>query len=540
MKTAPDVRTAVDWAKGGEASMTRCPSHDDGRASLSVGPGTQPNDEGVIQPVVFFCHAGCEAVDIIRDGGMTWAEVCEPRDTQRLEVGEWTPRGTASHVYPYTDEEGALLFQALRIPVVGGKEFMQRRWDSAEDKWAWNLTGVRRVLYMLPEVVAGVAAGQEVWIFEGEKDAHRAKSDGKVATTSPMGAGKWNTEYGEALRGARVTIVSDADEPGRKHAAEVYEDLVTNWECEVRIVETPFAGCKDYTDHRQHGGTDEMLLVTACSYPSTGNIGGCGIATFIETDFPEGREIIPGALAQANVFVLVGPEGHGKSLFLRQFAVKCAAGIHPWTSMPMDPLRVLYIDAENPEFQQKQDWMRLAGLAARHTGEPIPDERLWLLSEWRHEPDLITPDGQAWLFEKVATYRPDLCIIGPVQNIVGRDVKDDEVVRRLKRTINGARSICGTAFGLEHHAPHRAPGDKERQMRPYGSSLFMKWPDYGYGLKPTEDESTYDLYPFRRPRVRSRAWPEQVRWGAPGSLEFPWEVAEPTDGGTVIEGRFGR
>ena len=65
-------------------------------------------------------------------------------------------------------------------------------------------------------------------------------------------------------------------------------------------------------------------------------------------------------------------------------------------------------------------------------------------------------------------------------------------------------------------------------MRPYGSSLFLKWPDYGYGLKPTEDEEVYDLYPFRKPRVRSRAWPEQVRQGHPGTLEFPW-VAVETD-----------
>ena len=59
--------------------------------------------------------------------------------------------------------------------------------------------------------------------------------------------------------------------------------------------------------------------------------------------------------------------------------------------------------------------------------------------------------------------------MGAVQNLVGRDVKDDEVVRKFQAiAINTARSICGTAFGIEHHAPHRAPGDKERQMGPTG------------------------------------------------------------------------
>src|SRR3546814_17268153 len=69
-------------------------------------------------------------------------------------------------------------------------------------------------------------SGQEVWLFEGEKDADRAVADGKCGTTSPMGAGKWRTEYGHALRGARVTIVADNDDAGRRHAREVFEDLV--------------------------------------------------------------------------------------------------------------------------------------------------------------------------------------------------------------------------------------------------------------------------------------------------------------------------
>jgi replicative DNA helicase len=342
-----------------------------------------------------------------------------------------------------------------------------------------------------------------------------------------MGAGKWRTEYGTPLRGAYVTIVADNDEPGRKHARMVADDLVENHECTVRIMETPLANCKDYSAHRQHGGTDEMLVVTWTSVATVIESYGLDSIDFIGTEFTAGREIIPGALAEANVAVFVGPEGHGKTTFLRQFAVCAATGIHPFTTEPMDPLRVLFIDAENPEFQQRPEWSRLLGLAARH-GHTMERGQLQILSEWRNEPDLITPDGQAWLYERITAYRPELIVMGPVQNIVGRDTKDDEVVRKFKHAVNNARAICGSAVLIEHHAPHRQAGDKERQMRPYGSSLFMKWPDIGYGLKPTEDEEVYDLYPFRKPRVRSRAWPEQLRLGKPGTLEFPW-VAVETD-----------
>jgi hypothetical protein len=390
------VPTAVDWAKAGTPSMVVCPAHDDSRASLSVGPGTDG------QPVVFHCHATCEPADIMAAAHMTWAEVCEPLDDTATTEEVWTPSGNASHVYDYVDERGEVLYQALRVPVAGGgKTFTQRRPDpTARSGYAYNLTGVRRVLYRLPEVVAAVEDGTEVWVLEGEKDVDRARRDGKAATCSPMGAGKWRSEYGEALSGARVTIVADADEAGRKHAEEVFTDLVENHGCTVRILETPLANCKDYTDHRQHGGTDATFLMTKASFSVAVDVGGMGIQTFLTTDFPDGAEIIPGMLAEANVALIVGPEGHGKSTFLRQMAVQCAAGIIPITGGRMDPLRVMYIDAEVPERQQQTDWSRLVGLAARHTGEPIPDENLMLFSEWRDEPDLLTPDGAAWLHER--------------------------------------------------------------------------------------------------------------------------------------------
>ena len=524
MRMVEDIVEAVEEAKRGNAVVTKCPAHDDNVASLSVGPGTE-------QPVVFKCHAMCEAVDIIAAAGMSWAEVCEPLDRSLAPENEWTPRGPASHVYNYTDEEGTLLFQALRVPLSsGGKTFFQRQ-PKPGGGWTWNLQDVRRVLYRLPQVIEAVAGGHEVWLFEGEKDADRAVADGKVGTTSPMGAGKWRTEFGHALRGARVTIVADNDDTGRKHAREVFDDLVENWECEVRIVETPLAHAKDYSDHRQYGGTDEMLVTTKTSVVEQQQFFGLGIQRFLETTFDRGREIVPGMLAEANVAVIVGPEGHGKSLLMRQMAVQLASGLVPFTLERNDALKCMFIDAENPEFQQMTDWRRLAGLAARHTGRPVPDENLMILSEWRVEPDLTTLDGQAWLYERIMAFRPQVCFLGPVQNLVSRDVKDDEVVRKFKHAINHARSICGTAFVIEHHAPHKQPGDRERVMRPYGSSLFLKWPDFGYGLKPMEDEGRYELYPFRRPRVRSRAWPEEIRWGTPSTMEFPWELAVPDAGG---------
>jgi hypothetical protein len=458
--------------------------------------------------------------------------VCNPLDSTGVTEQTWTPAGDASHVYDYTDENGTLLFQALRVTLPGGgKRFFQRRPDATAAKgWAWNLQGVRRVLYRLPELIRSIEGGHTIYIPEGEKDVEALRRDGYRATCNPMGAGKWLPEFVPLFEGATVVIISDADDPGRKHAREVRDSLL-EVAAHVTIVESTLANAKDYSDHRAKGGTVETMAVTFTTVEQAKDVGGIGLRQMVEAEWDMGTEIIPGHLAQANVVLLTGFEGHGKSTMMRQMAVQCAAGINPFTLAPMPPLRVMYVDAENPEHQQVLDWRKLDRLATRHIGRPIDNEQLVILSEWMAEPDLTTTDGQAWLFERIQAYTPDICFMGPVQNLVSRDVKDDEVVRKLKKAVNAARAIRGTAFIIEHHAPHRMAGDPERSTRPYGSSLFQKWPDFGYGLKPTRDaQEVYEVHPNRKPRVRSRAWPAMARWGARDSLEWPWMFEDDVRG----------
>lgn len=84
------------------------------------------------------------------------------------------------------------------------------------------------MLYRLPEVLAHLSANtlEPLYIVEGEKDVHAVEAASGIATTCPMGAGKWTDDYSELLKGARrVIIVADLDEPGRKHAATVRASL---------------------------------------------------------------------------------------------------------------------------------------------------------------------------------------------------------------------------------------------------------------------------------------------------------------------------
>src|SRR5262249_36052476 len=150
------------------------------------------------------------------------------------------------------------LFQVVRFP---GKNFRQRRRVGGE--WIWQTSGVRRSLYRLPQLMAADKS-KVVHIVEGEKDVASLERLELLATTNPSGAGKWKFVADEARRvlvGRVVVIISDADETGRKHAAEVAESL-RGAAKSVRVVEAP-APHKDVSDFVAAGGDVAAWLASS-------------------------------------------------------------------------------------------------------------------------------------------------------------------------------------------------------------------------------------------------------------------------------------
>jgi len=140
-------------------------------------------------------------------------------------------------MHDYVDEAGKLLFQCVRQEP---KDFKQRRPDG-NGGWIWNLQGVERVLYRLPEVIAA----QTICIAEGEKDADNLAKLGFTATTNPLGAKKWRDEYSEVLRGKDIIIFGDDDKDGREHVALVIKSVQGKTKS---ITEIKFPG-HDITDY---------------------------------------------------------------------------------------------------------------------------------------------------------------------------------------------------------------------------------------------------------------------------------------------------
>ena len=203
----------------GSGWSARCPAHDDRHASLTIGEGEDGR-------ALLCCQRGCKTADVLRSLGLSWRD---------LFVGP--PAQTDGRTfYDYRDESGMLLFQVVRILKPEGKEFVQRRPDRCGG-WIWDVEGMRRVLYRLPELLAADPS-EIVFIVEGEKVADDLARRGLVTTTNPGGALKWRSEYSSALRGRHVVILPDHDDVGRQHGVEVSQS-VDRVAASVRVVDLP-------------------------------------------------------------------------------------------------------------------------------------------------------------------------------------------------------------------------------------------------------------------------------------------------------------
>ena len=131
--------------------------------------------------------------------------------------------GPPKAVYDYEDESGKRLFQVVRFEPIGRpKQFRQR---IGPDQEKWSIKGAKIVPYRLPELIADVAAGREIYIVEGEKDVDTLRRHGIAATCNPGGAKKWRAGFDHFLKGASVVVCGDNDAPGRDHAQMVARSL---------------------------------------------------------------------------------------------------------------------------------------------------------------------------------------------------------------------------------------------------------------------------------------------------------------------------
>lgn len=248
---------------------------------------------------------------------------------------------------------------------------------------------------------------------------------------------------------------------------------------------------------------------------------------FCDQPLPDDDWIIPGLLNRGDRLILTGGEGLGKTVMMRQIAVCAAAGVHPFTYQAIPRQTVLYVDAENPKRIMVGSFSELRKSIRERRG-PMDGNRLWV----DRRPaglNLADPAERLWLSRRAALVNPDLICIGPAYKLYlsSGNQREEDLARQVTSALDAVREESNCALILEHHAPH-GDGGPERAVRPIGSSLWLRWPEFGYGIRPakgmTKKDRLCDFIPWRGPRDE-RAWPEQV--SAEGDF-MPWMDARYT------------
>ena len=329
------------------------PGHSDNDRSLAVSPAA--NGDGFI----VFSHADDDV------------NACKDHVRKKLGLPPFQPGNGGDHAaqsqrkiaktYDYTDEGGNLLFQVCRFDP---KDFRQRRPDG-KGGWIWNLEGVRRVPYRLPEILEAIGSERPVFVVEGEKDADALWRLGVPTTCNPQGAGKWRDEYSSHLKGATVHVVADNDPPGRAHAQQVAQSL-TQASAEVRVIDLPgvpvAGGASDWI---KAGGSAEQLYALADRVPIWSvdhpreNVPPVektiSLTFFNDLAQPTPKPwLIKNVIARGETSSWIAPPGKGKSALLTNISVHLAGGADWRGHRTKDRAGVVYFALERADLVKRR------------------------------------------------------------------------------------------------------------------------------------------------------------------------------------------
>lgn len=434
---------AVKLLKQGDA-MARCPAHPDGSPSLHI---TQ-NDTGV----AIHCFAGCEPRAITAALDLRMADL--------FDRGQATTRTlTATRkaaTYTYTDENGIVLYRKNRSE---SKAFWFERPD-VNGAWIKGIADTRRVLYNLPDVLAAAEGGDTIYVVEGEKDADALARAGQVATTNDDGAAAmWKADYSESLRGARVIVIADDDEPGHKHAHHVAKALQgIAATVDVRL---PAAGHKDIADHLGAGLDLEQLreLTSAtqsepdpCAEltPRAMNIVLSVRTTAEILAMPPPEFLVDGWVVANSLNCIYGKPATFKSLVAQSMALALATGVD-WYGRLITSSRVLYVAAEGAGGLGK----RIASWCEDHA---IPSSDLAGLKWLPMAVNLLDDELAAGLVAAAEEYRSDVVFIDTVARSVPGAAENDSVPFSKLVAVADRLRAQGRTVVLVHHTPKSGEG----------------------------------------------------------------------------------
>ena len=411
----------------------RCPSHDDRKNSLSL---TQAENGKLL----LNCHAGCTYQDILA----------------ALNISTGGVQNKIETVYDYTNESGKVLYQNVRYE---NKDFRWRQ-RGRNGREIWNLKGVRRVPYRLPQLMT-LPQNNAFILAEGEKDADALTKHRLTATNHK----NWLAEFNYLLKGRNAVIFQDHDKAGVEFAEKAAQ-LILREVNALKIVDCfadeplPDKHGKDVSDYLAANGYEKLLELirgtadwTTPKSEETSGKDEAGLKVVCLSDVvAENIEWLWKPFIPIGEFTIIeGIEGLGKSWIGCALACAVAAGNKlPFDDHePLEPGNVLMLSAEDSLSHTVKP--RLVSMQANLERIFAIDE-VFSFSEFK---DLIK-------FEAViAEHKPKLVIIDPLFSYTGGKNLNQESESRpiARKIIEIAQKFDCAIIGVRHIGKAKGNGD---------------------------------------------------------------------------------
>ena len=383
------------------------------------------------------------------------------------------PKGRIVAAYDYTDADGALLYQVLRLEP---KSFRQRRPDG-NGGFIWSLGDMCRVPYRWPELQKYPEA--TIFVCEGEKDADRVASLGHCATC--VAAGKWTEGCVTTLAGRDVIILRDNDDAGRKKAIEAALALHGTAKS-IRVVQLPDLPDKgDVSDWLDADPRRAEKLADVCfeapvwtpsddatspppdpkqPEPAADTIAPIPfihIAAWHNAPVPERQWVVRDRVPLAAVTLMSGEGGVGKTILALHLAVATALGCD-WLHALPEPGRVLVVCCEddgdelhrrldriiehcNASFEELGKSMHLLSLAGKEAVLAAPNKS-----------GLIAPTEMCKRLDKtVCDLQPRLIVIDNSADVFAGNENDRAQVRQFVTLLRGMAIRANAGLLLTSH-----------------------------------------------------------------------------------------
>jgi hypothetical protein len=294
----------------------------------------------------------------------------KPQAEPRAVAGPWQTVAT----YEYTCADGAAIYRIIRRqpanwsgPGKRPKRFVAERFEGG--RWIAGMGDCERIPYRLPELRQAIAAGEPVFLVEGEAKADRLANWGFAATAIAFGADGWKADYAQHFAGARVIILPDNDDKGRSFARKAYADLKGS--ASPAIVELPgLPQAGDVIDWNGSAADLEALIADPAEpdwmreeSPETPKAVAFEFVAVGDLEYRAPEFLIDGLIETDSLGLFFGDPGRGKSFLAVDLGLSVASGTaFHGREVKQGPVFYIAGEGHNGLARRFQAWSRKRGV----------------------------------------------------------------------------------------------------------------------------------------------------------------------------------